>query len=94
MWCGGDDGGPTLAGVPRAEVPFGTPCICGRAEAAEGEVLQGFPYGPRRSADEGTSPDSTHFGGVEMSSDVIAFCSRHMLTTYDPLAEWRFILLR
>lgn len=67
MWCGGGDGGPTLAGIQRTKVPFGVPGIRGCAEAAERELLEGFPYESWLSADEGTTPDSAHFGGADMS---------------------------
>lgn len=68
MCCGGGDGGPDLAGIPRAEVSFGAPGIRGRAGAAERELFEGFPHQIWLSADEGTSQDSTHFRGADTSS--------------------------
>lgn len=49
-------------------MPFGAAGICGGAEAAEGELLEGFPLQTWLSADEGTTPHSAHFGGADTSS--------------------------
>lgn len=56
-----------MAGIQNTKVPFGVPGIRGCAEAAERELLEGFPHESWLSADERTTPDSAHFGGADMS---------------------------